>query len=69
MPIGFGKHEGKEITEIPSDYLQFIVEKMDPEPLPGMKRGKTIEEIGAVRERLKDLISAAEDELLNREQT
>ena len=65
----YGSASMREITEIPSDYLQFIVEKMDPEPLPGMKRGKTLEEIGAVRERLKDLISAAEDELLNREQT
>lgn len=69
MKIWFGKHDDKEIVQIPSDYLQFIVEQMDAEPLPAVKRGKTLEEVALLREQMKDLISEAEDELLNREQT
>jgi uncharacterized protein (DUF3820 family) len=69
MKPRFGKHKGVEIKDIPSDYLQWIVEGLDPEPLPRLKRGLTIEKIKKMREENKDLISEAENELLNREQT
>jgi len=69
MKPRFGKHKGVEISEIPSDYLQWIVEGLDPEPLPRLKRGLSIEHIKKMRDENKDLISEAENELLNREQT
>lgn len=69
MKVRFGKHKGEEIKDIPSDYLQWIVEGLDPEPLPRLRRGLSIEEIASMREENKDLISEAENELLNREQT
>jgi uncharacterized protein (DUF3820 family) len=69
MKILFGKYRGREIEDVPSDYLVWLVENMDPEPLPKSKHGKTVEQVERMRELNKDLISAAEDELLNREQT
>ena len=69
MIIRFGKYKGREIKDLPSDYLLFIAEKLDPEPLPRLRRGLSLEQIRQMRSENKDLISAAEDELLNREQT
>jgi len=68
LKIWFGKNSGKPLSEVPSDYLLWIVENMDPEPLPGEVKGRSVEYRKFVREQKRDLISAAEDELLNREQ-
>jgi uncharacterized protein (DUF3820 family) len=69
MVILFGAHAGKELKDIPSSYLKWMVENMDPEPLPRLRRGMTVEQISEMRDTNKSLISEAEDILLNREQT
>jgi hypothetical protein len=70
----FGKHEGKDLADIPSGYLRWCVENIEPEPLPKYrfhedKTPWTVEEVKEATEKMRDFLSAAEDELLNREQT
>lgn len=67
IELWFGKYKGKRLSDVPNDYLQWIVESFDPEPLPGEKRGLTADQVRFMREQRKDLISAAEDELIERE--
>ena len=69
LKLWFGKFSGKLLSDVPSDYLLWIVESMDPEPLPAEVGSRSVEYRKFVREQKRDLISAAEDELLNREQT
>ncbi len=66
--IWFGKHEGKKLSEIPGGYLRWMVNKMDPSPLPIDRQGKTVEEVKKMTDRMRDFIFAAEDELHEREQ-
>lgn len=70
----FGKHKDTAITEIPSGYLKWCVEKIDPVPLSQYRKHDdgtpmTVEEVNKMEEQMRDFLSAAEDELLNREQT
>lgn len=64
----FGKHKGKDLSEIPAGYLRWMVENFDPKPLPKDTRGLSIEEIQAMEDRMRTFMSAAEDELLRREE-
>ncbi len=74
MKCHFGKHKGEEITDIPSGYLRWVVAKIDPVPLPEHRFKEdgvtplTIEEIKEREYDMRNFISAAEDELLDREQ-
>ena len=72
----FGKHKGKPLSEIPNGYLRWAVEKItDPRPAPKycfQEDGVTPlteDEIEQLTEAMKNFLSAAEDELLNMEQT
>ena len=75
MKAHFGKHKGQELSEIPSGYLRFCVEKIDPVPLPKYRFKEdgitplSIEEVNNMEEKMRSFLSAAEDELLNRDQT
>lgn len=69
----FGKHNGQELSEIPSGYLRWVVEKLDPVPLPQYRfhedgTAMTVEEVKDLEERYRGIISAAEDELIKREE-
>jgi len=70
----FGKHKGQDITDIPSGYLRWRVEKIDPVPLPKYRfhddgKAMTVEEVRVLESKNRDFLSAAEDELLNRDPT
>ena len=65
----FGKHDKKELSEVPSGYLRWMVDNFDPKPLPKDTRGMTFEEVKAMEDRMRTFLSTAEDELLNRDQT
>ncbi len=74
MKCHFGKHKGVELSDIPSGYLKWCVEKIDPMPLPKYRfndDGKPLsaEDVKQMEGRMREFLSAAEDELLNREQT
>lgn len=67
----FGKHKGKDLTEIPSGYLVWMVENMDPRlPAKFQKHEDgtpmTSEEVDAAEDRMRNFISAAEDEIERR---
>ena len=64
----FGKHEGKELSETPAGYLRWMVENIDPKPLDRDTRGMSEEEIAAMEDRMRNFISAAEDDLAAREE-
>ncbi len=64
----FGKHEGVRMGEIPTGYLRWAVEKIDPVPLPEHRKNengtpKTSEAIKEMEEDMRNFLSAAEDEL------
>lgn len=65
--VWFGKHRGDDLHDIPSGYLRWLVNKMDPTLRPEDRQGKTTEQIKAMTDRMRDLIFAAEDELHKRE--
>ncbi len=67
----FGMHEGKEVSEVSSGYLRWMVNKMDPAPLPKYQyhddgTPMTVEEVKALTERYRNIIDAASDELAER---
>jgi hypothetical protein len=68
----FGKHKGKDLTEIPTGYLVWMVENMDP-ALPAKyqfhedKTPMTADEVQAAEDRMRDFMSAAEDEIERRQ--
>lgn len=65
MNLWFGKHEGKEVSELPDDYLEWLMEKTSsplmPENFDESARTK-------IKERWKDLLSEVEDEIFEREE-
>lgn len=63
----FGKHDGKDLSEVPAGYLRWMVANFDPVPLPKDTRGMTLEEVKAMEDRMRTFLSTAKDELLNRE--
>ena len=63
----FGKHKGKELSEIPGGYLKWMVENFDPVPLPKDTKGMTKEEAQAMEDRMRFFLKAAQDELDRRE--
>ena len=71
----FGKHKGKPLSDIPSGYLKWCVENIDPVPLPKYRFQEdgvtplTREEVTVMEGSMRNFLSDAEDELLNREQT
>ena len=70
----FGKHKGKELSEIPQGYLNWAVNNIN-DPRPAAKYqfqedGKTPltkAEVDLLEQQMRDWLSAAEDELLNRD--
>jgi len=71
MICHFGKHEGERMGDIPSGYLKWAVENIDPVPLPKYRLNedgskKTIEEVKQMEEDMRSFLSAAEDELKRR---
>jgi len=64
MNIWFGQHQGKEVSELPDDYLGWLTEKASS---PAMPEQFTKEQRRKVRERWKDLISEVEDEICERQ--
>ena len=64
--IWFGTHKGKELGEIPSGYLLWMVKHFDPVPFWKDKVGKTADEIQAMEDRMRNLLCAAVEELIGR---
>ena len=63
----FGKHKGKELSEVPSGYLRWMTETF-PEIVPGWREvyGRSPEEREAIEGRWRDFLQAAEHELKKR---
>ena len=64
--IWFGKNIGKDLADIPSGYLLWMVENFDPIPFWKDTRGKTADEIQVMEDRTRDLLCAAVVELIER---
>jgi len=72
MQCHFGKHKDQDIKDIPSGYLRWCIKAIDPLPLPKYRvhddgTAMSIEEVKELESKNRDFLSAAEDELLNRE--
>lgn len=72
MICHFGKHEGTPMSDIPSGYLRWCVNKIDPVPLPEYRKNedgtpKTAEEVKAMEANMRIFLSAADDELKRRD--
>jgi hypothetical protein len=65
MKLWFGKHEGKELSEVPDDYLLWLMEKTSS---PAMPENFDEQQRKKVRDRWKDLLSEVEDEILERQE-
>jgi len=65
MNLWFGKHEGKEVSELPDDYLEWLMEKTSSPLMP-----ENFDEAARIKikERWKDLLSEVEDEIFEREE-
>lgn len=70
----FGKHKGKDLTEIPTGYLVWMVENMDPGLPPKYRFHEdedrtpmTDEEVKEREDRMRTFMSAAEDEIERRQ--
>ena len=65
----FGKHKDKDLSETPAGYLRWMVANFDPVPLPKDTKGMTLESVKAMEDRMRDFLSAAEDEVNSREES
>ncbi len=70
----FGKHDGDEIKHIPTGYLRWAVKTIDPVPLPMYRKNedgtpKTAEEVKEMETNMREFLSAAEDEIVRREES
>lgn len=65
----FGKHKDKDISEVPAGYLRWMVQNFDPVPLPKDTKGMSVDEVKAMEDRMRDFLSAAEDEVNSREES
>ena len=65
----FGKHKGKELTEIPSGYLEWMVQNFDPVPIWKDVVGKSAEEAQALEDRMHNFLLAASKELTKRDES
>lgn len=69
----FGKHNGKPLSEIPTGYLRWCVENIDPVPLMQYRKNedgsmKTIEEIKKMEDDMRKFLHAAELAIAEREE-
>ena len=69
--LWFGKNAGKEIRDVSTGYLKWMVEKIDPVPLPKYQFNEdgthmTLEQVEALTERFRCIIDAASEELAER---
>lgn len=55
MILWFGEHEGKELADVPTDYLEFLVSKTEPP-----SRATTKEQRRQQRSQWMDLLAEAE---------
>jgi hypothetical protein len=74
MKAHFGKHKNKELSEIPSGYLKWCVEKLDPASDPKYEFTAdgvplSAEEVDSKQRKMRNFLAEAKDELVNREQT
>jgi len=73
--IWFGKYgpkdgdPGKDISEIPSGYLRWMIENIDPVPLPKDTKGLSLEQVKAMEDRMRNFLSVCEDELNGRDES
>ena len=70
----FGKHEGELLAEIPSGYLKWACKTIDPKPLPQYQKNedgsqKSVEEVKKMESDMRDFLSAAADELNERDES
>lgn len=62
MKLWFGEHRGKELAEVPGDYLNWVLRDTEPD----IGRHDTAATIKLKRERWLDLMGAVEDEIERR---
>lgn len=65
----FGTHKGKELSEIPSGYLRWLIENMDPVPFWKDVVGKSAEEAQALEDRMRNFLLAASKELTKQDES
>lgn len=68
----FGKHKGKPLSEIPTGYLRWCVEKIDPVPMPKYRFNEdnspmTVEQVKEVERKNREFLHAAELLIAERE--
>ena len=64
MKIWFGTHDDTEITDLPTDYLHWLRDKCNQQPVPSQYDGPVVAK--AKRTRWQDFLSEVEDELSER---
>jgi hypothetical protein len=70
----FGKHKDVLLAEIPSGYLRWACENIDPVPLPKYRfhedgTAMTLEEVKQMEDDMRNFLSAAADELNQRDES
>lgn len=68
----FGKHEGVDMSDIPSGYLRWATKTIDPVPLPKYQKNedgtqKTVEEVNEMTRAMQAFLTAAGVELKRRD--
>ena len=64
MKIWFGDHKGKEVSELPDNYLKWLAETASP---PKARKHAPKAERVELRRKWLDLLSEVEDEISERE--